>query len=115
MTLIGRLEVDASIDAVAFVFEVENAGAAAVDLEFRSGKTADVVVYEVENEVWRWSDGRMFTQALRSETVEPGETLTHRMVWEQPPTGTYTAEASLAASNAELIERATFTVRPAEP
>ncbi len=46
-----------------------------LELNFGSGQTFDVVVRDEEGkDVWRWSDGRGFTQALRSETVS-GERL----------------------------------------
>ncbi|HEY3440950.1 MAG TPA: BsuPI-related putative proteinase inhibitor [Paludibaculum sp.] len=41
-----------------------------LELNFGSGQTFDVVVRDEEGkDVWRWSEGRGFTEALRSESV----------------------------------------------
>jgi hypothetical protein len=49
---------------------LRNTTGAPLKLEFGSGQTFDVVVRDEDGkDVWRWSDGRGFTQALRSETV----------------------------------------------
>lgn len=87
-------------DAVTFSYEVTNAGSEPVELTFRSGKQADVVVLDGEQEVWRWSDGRMFTQAIREYTMEPGETITQEFTWDEPEPGEYEARAMLATETA---------------
>ena len=51
-------------------------------------------------EVWRWSTGRMFTQALRTRPVDGGETVS----FAEPlrggvPSGTYTVVAQLRSDN----------------
>jgi len=121
MPLVPSLAVTVD-DGVTFVFTVENTGQESVELTFRNGMTADVAVFADtagddpdalpgdDAPVWRWSDGRMFTQALRTETLAPGESLTEELVWPDPSAGTYTAEATLEASEAEIGERATFDV-----
>ena len=89
---------DAGVDgAVKFEFSVRNTGDSPVELQFRSGKVADVAVFDDGEEVWRWSDGRMFTQALHSQTLDPGESDSHQFTWNDPEPGTYTAEGTLAA------------------
>lgn len=110
MPLEGGLDSTVSGDGVAFVFTVENSGTTPVELAFRSGKVADVVVYESGTEVWRWSDGRMFTQALGTETLDPGQSFTHEVSWEDPPPGEYVAEASLDTSTVSLVEREPFEI-----
>jgi hypothetical protein len=98
MSLHGTL--DATVDGdVTFRFEVTNEGSSPAELNFRSGRQADVAVTDVDSgdEVWRWSAGRMFTQALTSEQLAPGETLVQTYTWSDPPAGTYEAEATLAA------------------
>jgi len=117
MTLESSLVVTVD-DGVTFAFTVDNAGDEPRDLTFRDGTTADVVVSEPGDgngpgagaEVWRWSDGRMFTQAVRTVTLAPGESLTEELTWSDPPTGTYTAEASLAAADVDAVAGATFDV-----
>lgn len=110
MSLDGNLAVTVDSTAVEFVFTVENADSEAVDLEFRSGKMTDVIVSKAGVEVWSWSEGQMFTQAMQTETLVPGESFTHEMIWNDPPPGEYTAAASLEATNATLVKRAEFKV-----
>jgi len=110
MPLEGHLDVAVAADAVAFAFTVTNTGTEPVALEFRDSKVVDVAVDRDGKEVWRWSEGRMFTQALRAEALEPGESFTREVTWEGPPPGAYTAEATLETTNLTLGERATFEV-----
>ena len=95
MALEGTLSVTVSGD-VTFEYVVTNTGTSPVELTFRSGKRADVVVTQGEEEVWRWSDGRMFTQAIQEYTMDPGESITQEFIWKEPASGTYDAIASLA-------------------
>ena len=89
---------DASVDgAVEFEFRVRNTGDEPVELQFRSSKAADIAVLDDGEEVWRWSAGRMFTQALQSRTLAPGESASHQFTWDDPQSGTYTARGTLEA------------------
>jgi hypothetical protein len=46
----------------------------AVPMEFPDGQTFEMVIWSSEGRpVWRWSDGKAFTQAFRSEKWGPGE------------------------------------------
>lgn len=110
MSLEGSLTIDVSPDAVSFEFTVVNGGTDPVELTFRSGKIADIAVYADGGPVWRWSDGRMFTQALRTDSLAPGESFTHAAEWVDPEPGEYTAEATLEATNHELPTRRAFVV-----
>lgn len=42
-----------------------------------------IVEDEDDNELWRWSQDQIFTQALGEETIEPGETVTYTEAWDQ--------------------------------
>lgn len=110
VSLDGRLAADVGDGAVAFVFTVTNDGSEPADLTFRSGLRAEVVVSEGETEVWRWSDGRLFTQAVETETVGPSGSVRFELRWADPEPGTYTATASLAAADADLTDRVTVEV-----
>ena len=93
--------VDATVNGdVEFSFEVTNNGPDPVELTFRSGKRADVAVTDTETgeEVWRWSQNRMFTQAISTVELESGDTFDRMFTWSDPPAGEYKAEAALAAN-----------------
>lgn len=115
MTLDARLDVRVE-EAVTFAFTVTNATTEHVELRFRDGQTADVVLRDADADagvggpVWRWSDGRAFTQALRTETLGPGDSVSHVVEWSDPPDGEYTAEATLAATEHDLADRRSFSV-----
>ena len=78
-TLLVRLE----DDAVRLILQVTNATGDSIPLEFTSGQRFDFVVQDAGGqEVWRWSEGRGFTQALGTEHLPPGETLRYDAVWD---------------------------------
>lgn len=108
MSLEAELEVAVDSDAV-FRFRVTNAGSTPVELTFRSGKVADVAVTQSGEEVWRWSEGRMFTQMMTTRTMAAQETIEQEFVWENPPAGEYRATGSLA-SEPSVEAQASFTV-----
>ena len=72
--LVTTLQVEPAGDSVRFTLQVTNPGPAPLALHFRSGQSYDFVVTDGAATVWRWSEDMMFTQALRSETLAPGET-----------------------------------------
>lgn len=99
MTLRASLDVRATADRVVFRFAVENAGTDPVTLRYRSGQTAAVTVTDDAGETaWDSADDRMFTQALREETLGPGEEATAEVAWDDPAPGDYEATAALAAT-----------------
>jgi hypothetical protein len=82
-----------------------------VSLTFNSGKNYDFIVKKLpENkEVWRWSNGKFFTEVLMSITLNPLERKTFVFKWDQKDndskkieSGTYKIEA-LIASNPEVF------------
>ncbi len=55
--------------------EVKNETTEAIDFVFTSGQSFDIVITErAGRELFRWSDGRFFTQAIRQITLAPGDT-----------------------------------------
>jgi hypothetical protein len=63
-------------DKLHFTLSVRNNTSKMLELRFPDGQTHDFVVKDFAGkEVWRWSQGRMFTSAMRSETLRgKGET-----------------------------------------
>jgi len=103
--------------AVDFSFHVTNHAARKLELLFPSGQTHDIVVVDsAGREVWRWSDGRMFTQSLQNRILESNATLTWQATWRTEsgglmPPGRYVAIASLLSENKPLEQRVEFAVR----
>lgn len=110
MTLDSTLDVSVEEGSVAFAFTVTNDDEEPATLQFSTGQVANVAVFEDGEEVWRWSADRMFTQALDDETLPPGESLHREVTWSDPPSGVYTATATLQATNADASARTAFEV-----
>lgn len=118
MSLEATLDATVGENEVTFEFSVANTGDSPVDVRFNSGQTADVFVYEAGTEpadpedgdpVWQWSGDRFFTQALRDETIAPGESITEELVWDDPESGSFVAIGTLAA-NTDAQARTTLSV-----
>jgi hypothetical protein len=124
MTLDARLDVRVE-DGVTFALTVTNPTTEHVELTFRDGQTADVIVRaddieadrgvaakdgELRDVVWRWSDGRAFTGAIRRSTLAPGEQAREEMTWENPIPGSYTAVATLETNGASVHAENDFEV-----
>jgi len=91
-------------EPVKIAFAIENRSDRPVTYNFASGKQFDIWVVQNEKEVWRWSLGRAFTQALTSITLAPGERRTFDVEWnqkdtkgEQVPPGVYQIWGQLTA------------------
>jgi len=107
MTLDATLTATVGTDVT---FEYRVTAAEPVDLQFASGKVADVTVFESDEQVWQWGHNRMFTQALQTQTVTPDDPLRQTFTWSAPSAGSYEAVADLdAARTAEATT--TFEVR----
>jgi len=99
-------------DGVRFAFHVTNESNKKLELRFPDGRTHDVIVLDsIGREVWRWSDGRLFTQAVQNRVVRGSDSLQFVEAWKDPRPGTYTAVATLASVNFPVEQRAQFTVR----
>lgn len=98
--------------AVRVVLQVANATDRALELSFPTGKTHDVVVLDERGrEVWRWSEGRLFTTALQTKTLGGGDTATFDEAWRpRGAHGRYVAVATLESSNFPVEQRTEFVI-----
>lgn len=70
-------------DQANFTFSLTNVFDTAAHLVFSSGQQFELVVKDAEGtEVYRFSDGRLFTMALIYEELPPGASLTWSDVWD---------------------------------
>ena len=99
-------------DSVTFVLQLTNTGPTAIGLDYRSGQSFDFVVRQGQREVWRWSSGQMFSQALRNERLDAGATLRHQATWRYPAAtrGTFTAQGMLTATGRNISQETEFTL-----
>ncbi len=72
-----------------------------VELRFPNGQTHEFTVIDAAGkEVWRWSRGRMFTQAIRNKLLKGrGETVFEEKWSTRGLHGAYTAIATLRSEN----------------
>jgi hypothetical protein len=100
--LVTTLSVEPTADSVRFLLQVTNATQGPLTLEFRSGQSFDFSVSDGGRTLWSWSADMMFTQALRSETLAPGETRSFDAAWRPAPElrgHALTATGRLTSSN----------------
>ena len=84
-----------------FTLSVKNNTPKMLELRFPDGQTHDFVVKDFAGkEVWRWSEGRMFTSAMKSETIKgKGETAFEESWDTKGQHGSFTAVAILKSNN----------------
>ncbi|MFN8665785.1 MAG: BsuPI-related putative proteinase inhibitor [Gemmatimonadaceae bacterium] len=99
-------------DAVSFAFHVTNNATKRLELTFPNGLTHDLVILDdAGREVWRWSEGRMFTQTLQNHVLETNETVSYAAEWSPAEHhGAFTAVARLNSENYPVEQRVRFTL-----
>jgi hypothetical protein len=110
-TLASTLKVQVD-GGVRLSFFVKNATEKRVELSFPSAHTHDFAILDsVGREVWRWSEGRMFTQALQTRTVGAGEVFSYEDSWDAGDLrGEFTAVATLNSRAHPVEQRVEFTL-----
>jgi len=108
----ARLEIKVLHEGVDFALDVTNESKKHIELAFPNGQTHEfVVVDSAGREVWRWSNSRLFTQALRNKLLASGESMRVAERWDHPlKHGRYTAIATLNSTNFPVQERAEFVL-----
>ena len=98
---------------VDFTLDVSNNTSKMAELRFPSGRTHDFVVLDqTGKEVWRWSNGRMFTQVLQNKLIKSRQKAVFAERWEKPNVhGKFTAVAILASENLPVQERVEFELK----
>lgn len=72
-------------DTVVMQMKVGNPNKEPIMLQFTSSKTYDFAVYDRAGpEVWRWSQGKVFTQALQQKVLAPQESYLVEARWTVP-------------------------------
>jgi hypothetical protein len=106
-----EVTVDGSGQQVRLSLVVENGDDQPVSVTFRDSGDADFAVQRSDGgEVWRWSEGRAFAQALRPAEFAPGESASFETEWPDPEPGDYTAVGELRVREAEVRAETPFSV-----
>lgn len=110
-TVAASLVVDVGAE-VGVTLQVANAAGHQVELDFADGQTHDVAILDATGrEVWRWSDGRLFTTAVQTTLLGADETTTYGERWSPGDhRGTFTAVATLRSGRYPVELRRGFTI-----
>jgi hypothetical protein len=110
---------------VTLALAVENTSEEPVRVPFATGQKYDFEVWRGNRLVWRWSQGRFFTQALSSTVVRPREEVTYSVTWNlrngegvRVPPGQYTVRGYLTSRGTgdfRVMDTATLTVTDQVP
>lgn len=108
-SLTSAVEVDVS-QGVALALSVRNEAGKKVEVAFPSGLTHDFEVQDsVGRVLWRWSEGRLFTQAMQNRVLEREESITYKAEWApQDLHGEFVAVVSLKSSSHPIEHRSKF-------
>lgn len=84
-----------------FSLHVTNNTSKMLELQFPDGQTHDFIVVDFAGkEVWKWSEGRMFTSAMRSTTLKGKGDAVFEESWDaKGQHGSFTAIARLRSTN----------------
>ncbi len=110
----AQLVVRATDSSIRLALHVTNTTKKSVEITFPSGQTHDFVILDAAGrELWRWAQGRMFTQSLRNRPLGGGEGISLEETWNAAtlPPGVYTAKATLKSQNYPLVQTTEFVVR----
>lgn len=107
-----ELRVSTEPGAVSFALKLTNETSRRLELNFPDGYTHDVTVLDAAGRtVWRWSNGRLFTQAMRNKMLGANESYEVTERWNpEGRSGSFTAVVELRSSNFPVTERAGFSL-----
>lgn len=70
-------------EQVKITMRVRNIGKDIVTLEFPTSRQYDFIIKGEDEEVWKWSRDKYFTQAFIIITINPGDSITYNSEWDQ--------------------------------
>ena len=90
----ARVDVGRTVN---FTLRVVNVAGREEHLTFPTSKQYDFWVTRGDDEIWRWSDERLFTQAVETRTIGPQSSITLAEPWAAGPAGEYRVHGELQA------------------
>lgn len=110
--VISHVMVDTANGTVRFAIDVANESPRRVELMFPDGRTHDFAVLDsTGREIWRWSEGRLFTQSIQSRLLDAHDRTTYDERWQPAGPGRYTLVAQLHSDNYPVRQRVDFSLR----
>lgn len=107
-----NLRVTPGVDNVTFELAANNASEKRHELRFADGQEVDFIVRDSRGrDVWTWSDGRLFTQPMRTHLLEQHESRDYEATWQESlPRGTFTAVARFRSENHPATAQVVFSL-----
>ncbi len=107
-----NLRVTPGVDNVTFELAANNASEKRHELRFADGQEVDFIVRDARGrDVWTWSDGRLFTQPMRTHLLEQHESRDYEAMWQESlPRGTFTAVARFRSENHPATAQVVFSL-----
>lgn len=107
-----NLRVTPGVEHVTFELVANNSGDKRHELRFADGQEVDFIVRDARGrDVWTWSDGRLFTQPMRTHLLEEHESRDYEATWHDTlPQGTFTAIARFRSENHPATTQVVFTL-----
>lgn len=110
-TVATHVSIDTINGQVQFSIAVHNGTRRSVELDFPDGQTHDFVVLDsVGREVWRWSEGRMFTQAMQNRLVGSHDSVVYHETWKSAAPGQDVLLAVLNSENHPVRQKIPFAL-----
>ncbi len=99
-------------DEVNLAFAVRNEAARTVEVSFPSGLTHDFEIQDSLGRVmWRWSEGRLFTQSMQNRVLGSDESLAYKADWAPENLhGEFVAVVSLKSNSHPIERRVRFSI-----
>jgi hypothetical protein len=72
-----------SKEPIVIVLTLTNEGLRPIKLTFPSAQKYDFIVRKDKEEIWRWSEDKMFALMLTELTLQPNQSLTYEEIWTQ--------------------------------
>ncbi len=105
----ARVSIDTTAGQVRFVIAVHNGTRRSVELNFPDGYTHDFVVLDsTGGEIWKWSEGRLFTQAMQNRLLGAQDSVRFGEQWSGAAPGAYTLVAMLNSGNHPVRQSVQF-------
>lgn len=109
--VVSHVVVDTTNGTVRFAIQVANGSQKRVELNFPTGRTHEfVVLNDKGKEVWRWSEGRLFTQSMQNRLLDANDSVEYAERWSHPAAGRYTLVAQLNSGNYPVNQQVTFSL-----
>lgn len=110
-TVAAHVSIDTTNGEVRFAIAVRNGTRRNVELNFPDGRTHDFVVLDsIGREIWKWSDGRMFTQTMQNRLLGSRDSVTFDEAWDAFAPGNYTLVAVLHSENHPVRQQVPFAL-----